>query len=127
MTYRTPDLAAENARLRGELAPLTYADALAACVGRFGPPAETVASATRGFPMLRSAAWPTADRAGAVTLYGSAGAVWIEAAHADEVRGHRWAIEEEGVVTPLPEALDDAAAWLAVRRAPVAPSDGGGL
>ena len=100
------------------MTPPTYADALAACREQWGEP--DAARARRSIH-LRAEAWPTHDGAGAVTLYESGGgAVWVEAAHADDLRATEWMLNADAPLTPLPDAIAAAGRWLAARGATTA-------
>lgn len=92
---------------------VTYAGALAACVARWGCYAPSTKSASRSLPTLMQTHWPTNDDAGAITLYESAGVVWLETAHADDLRASVYPLagSADMAPVPLPDALGAADAF----------------
>jgi hypothetical protein len=103
-------------------APLTYPDARAACIERFGPPAWQHSTEWRD-----DAWWPAPgvpdDGAMVDGVALTRGARGLHLRAGDAALATLYTLTTAGECA---DALDAAAAWMAVRREP-APSDGGGL
>ena len=84
----------------------TYADALAACVARYGEPTD--AYRIHGRPR---AWWGVGGGRIVGTLLAEThtGSIELSAHHGD--RAQRWTLTGDGYVTPFPAALDAADAW----------------
>jgi len=87
--------------------PATYSSARADLMSALGEP--TWSGNVR--IDMRATFWFLRDQGGRVSLYESGGAVWVETAHADDMRASVYQIEGGGALTPLPEVVDTAAKW----------------